>query len=90
MVPLLYVHAGSGSFVPQATASCQFVPADIASTYALVAKSVELVPAFEATTEATVKTPLDDILPTLAPEESFNCIKGAVALAAALITKDSS
>jgi len=48
------------------------------------------VPAFEATTDATFKTPSDAMFATTAPEESLNCTSGAVAPDAALNTADSS
>ena len=47
-------------------------------------------PAFELTTERTFKVPSDAILPTTVPDEFLNSANGALAPAAALITKDSS
>ena len=60
------------------------------STYPLVARAVAPVPALEATTETTLKTPAVVISPTTVPEESLNWNKGAVAPEAALTTKASS
>ena len=84
------MQAGRAAAVAKLAAACQLIPAEMLSTYPLVARAVEPVPAFDATTETTFNTPFEAMLATTVPLESLNSTKGAVAPVAALNTADSS